>query len=83
MGKVRICAAQFAVEHEFNKNLSKSEYFMERAQKNKCNVICFPEMFLTGPLSKKDYDGNIPKKAKRTFSEYCKNYIFYRLRTGG
>ena len=77
MGKVRICAAQFAVEREFSKNLYKSEHFMKRAQKNKCNIICFPVAFLTGPLSKRNYDGNIPKKAKKAFSDYCKNYNMF------
>lgn len=77
MAKIKICAAQLVVEQEFSRNMRKTEHFMKKAQKNKCNIICFPEIFLTGPLNRKDYDRNIPKKAKKAFSDYCKNYNMY------
>lgn len=77
MGKIKICAAQFMVEGEFSKNIKKSEYFMERAEKNNCSIICFPEIFLTGPLNKKDYEDSIPRAAKKTFSDYCKNHSIF------
>ena len=77
MVKIRICAAQFGVEQEFSANIRKSGHLMKKAQKNDCNIICFPEIFLTGPLSKKGYDSSIPKKAKKAFSGYCKQYNIF------
>ena len=70
----KICAVQFQVSPYFNKNISKAEQFFKKANKNNCGIICFPEVFLTGPLSKEKYDPKIPIEAKRLFSRLSENY---------
>ena len=74
MPSKKICAVQFQVSTYFNKNISKAEQFFKKANKNNCGIICFPEVFLTGPLSKEKYDPKIPIEAKRLFSRLSENY---------
>ncbi|MBI2655345.1 carbon-nitrogen hydrolase family protein [Candidatus Woesearchaeota archaeon] len=42
--------------------------------KNNCDIICFPEVFLTAGMSRKKYNPEIPKQAKGVFSSLCRNY---------
>ncbi len=77
--KVRICAVQFVITKNKEENLKKAETYFETASKNKCNIICFPEMFLQGSLELEDYDGNFVRQAKRKFSELSKNHRIYSI----
>ena len=77
--KNKVCAVQFRIYNNFNKNLSKVEQFFKKANKNNCDIICFPEVFLTGGLHKKKYDAQIPFKSKKLFSKLCSNYGLYSV----
>ena len=59
MPKIKICAVQFRINPDFNKNISRVEQFFKKANKNNCDIICFPEIFATGPLNRKKYDAII------------------------
>ena len=78
MSKTKICAVQFKVNTDFNKNFSRIEKFFSIANKSNCNIICFPEIFLTGPLSKEKYDKKISFQAKKFFPNYQKHIEFFR-----
>lgn len=77
MPRIRVCAVQSAVSSSFGKNISKAEKFFERASENGCDIICFPEIFLTGPLNKNSYNKEIPAISKKIVSGYCKNYALH------
>ena len=77
--KTKICAIQFRVTPSFDKNIIRVEQFFKKASKNNCNIICFPEIFLTGPLSKGKYNPGIPAQAKKIFSKLSKNYNIYSV----
>ncbi len=77
--KTKICAVQFRVSPDFNKNISRVEQFFKKANKSNCDIICFPEIFLTGPLSKETYNPKIPLEAKKLFSKLSKNYGIYSV----
>lgn len=79
MTKTKICAIQFKVFQDFNKNISRVEQFFKKASKNNCDIICFPEVFLTGELSKKDYNPKIPIESKKLFSKLSENYRLYSV----
>ena len=53
--------------------------FFKKAGKNNCDIICFPEVFLTAGMNKKKYNTEIPKQAKRVFSSLCRNYGIYGI----
>lgn len=72
--KIKICAVQFRVSQNFNKNISRAVQFFKKAAKNSCDVICFPEAFLTGPLSRERYNPKISIESKKIFSKLSKNY---------
>lgn len=77
--KIKICAVQFRVSQDFNKNISRVIQFFKKADKNNCDVICFPEVFLTGPLSRESYNPKIPIKSKKIFSYLSKNYGIHSI----
>lgn len=77
--KTKICAVQSRISDKFNKNLLRAEPFFKRANNNDCDIICFPEVFLTGGLYKKKYDSAIPFQAKRLFSKLSKDYGIYAI----
>ncbi len=77
--KIKLCAVQFKVYSDFNKNISKVKQFFKKANKGNCNVICFPEVFLTGALNKESYNPKIPIESKRIFSKLSKNYGIYSI----
>ena len=77
--KTRICAVQFRVSRNFSKNISRAEEFFKKASKSNCDIVCFPEIFLTGPLSKEKYNAKIPVQAKKLFSELSKNCGIYSV----
>ena len=74
MPKTKICAVQFKISNDFNKNLVRVDQFFKKANKSDCDIICFPEVFLTGGLYKKRYEPRIPYESKKLFSKLCKNY---------
>ena len=76
--KTKICAAQFRVDRDFSKNLGRIGQFFKKANKNNCDIVCFPEIFLTGP-NKKKYDARIPVKSKKLFSRLCSDYGMYSV----
>ena len=75
--KVKICAVQFDISKNFESNLKKAEKFMKTANLKKCDIICFPELFLTGPLKKEGYNHKIALKSKKSFQNLCKKYSIY------
>ena len=79
MSKIKICAVQFEVNPNFNKNIKKVEKFFKKANKNNCDIICFPEIFLTGPLKREDYKEKIAIESKKLFSELSKAYGIYSV----
>ncbi|MBI2654118.1 carbon-nitrogen hydrolase family protein [Candidatus Woesearchaeota archaeon] len=79
MPKTKICAIQFQVSQNFNKNISRVEQFFKKANKNDCDIICFPEIFLTGPLNKEKYNPKVPVQSKKLFSKLSKNYGMFSI----
>lgn len=79
MPSTKICAVQFQVSPNFNKNISRIEKFFKIANKNNCDIICFPEIFLTGPLSKENYNKKISLQAKKFFSDLSRDYNLYSI----
>ena len=79
MSKTKICAVQFKVNTDFNKNFYRIEKFFRIANKSNCNIICFPEIFLTGPLNRGVYNPKIPVEAKKLFSKLSKDYGIYSV----
>ena len=79
MPKTKICAVQFKISLNFDKNISGVEDFFKRANKNNCDIICFPEIFLTGPLEKEHYNAGNVKKSKILFSKLSKNYGLHSI----
>ena len=77
--KIKICAVQFRIGKNFDKNIARVEQFFKKANKNNCNIICFPEVFLTFGLNRKKYKPEIPIAAKKLFSKLCKNYGIYSV----
>ena len=75
MGKVRICAAQFAVEREFSKNLYKSEHFMKRAQKTNAISSAFQKHFSRALSAKEIMTAIFQKKPKKHFQIIAKIII--------
>ena len=79
MQKIKICAVQSKVSPYFSKNINMAEQFFKKAAKRNCNIICFPEMFLTGPLNRKNYDRNIPISSKKKFSDLSKIFSMFSV----
>lgn len=79
MRKIKICAVQSGVSHEFSKNIMKAGQFFKKAAKKNCDIICFPEMFLTGPLNRRNYDRNMPISAKKMFSDLSKRFSMFSV----
>lgn len=77
--KTKICAVQCSVYNNFEKNLFRMVQFFKKANKNNCDIICFPEVFLTAGMSKKKFNPEIPKQAKSFFSRLCRNYGIYGI----
>lgn len=79
MPSIKICAVQFQVNPDFNKNLARVEQFFKKANNSNCDIICFPEIFLTGPISKEKCSPKIPIESKKLFSKLSKNYGIYSI----
>ena len=77
--KIKICAVQFRVNPDFNKNIRRVEAFFKKASKNNCDIICFPEIFATGPLNGRRYDEKIPALSKETFLNLSKKYSVFSV----
>ena len=69
---ISICAAQCRVSIDPQDNLGAAKKAFLMAAKANCSIICFPEMFLTGPISAKEYDEEMLQGAKKTFSSLSK-----------
>ena len=79
MPSTKICAVQFKVVPNFNKNISRIEQFFKNANRNNCDIICFPEIFLAGPSNKGKYNPKIPSIGKKLFSRLSKKYHIYSI----
>ena len=77
--KTKICAVQFIVYNNFYKNMSRVEQFFKKANKSDCDIICFPEAFLTAGMNKKKYNPEFSIKSKKIFSKLSKNYGIYSV----
>ena len=77
--KTKICAVQFQIYSSYEKNIGRVEQFFKIANKKNCDIICFPEVFLTGQLNKKDYNPKIPVESKKIFSRLSKKYNLYSI----
>lgn len=78
--KVKICAAQMnIVSLGVKENLEKAELFTRRAGEEHCDIISFPEDFLTGPLGKENlsYAQEIPGDFTEKFSKLAEEYGLY------
>ena len=70
--RVKICAAQMEVKFlDVEGNLRKAKSLVSEASNEGCDIICFPEVFLTGPLGEKTpkYAQEIPGEHTE---EFCK-----------
>ena len=74
MPKIKICAVQFEISPNFAKNIGRVEQFFKKANRSNCDIICFPEIFLTGPLNNQKYSAKIPIESKKLFSYLSNNY---------
>jgi len=79
MPSSKICAVQFEVSPDFSKNISRVEQFFKKANKSNCDIICFPEIFLTGPLNNKKYNPKVPIESKKLFANLSKKYEIYSI----
>lgn len=79
--KVKICAAQMnIVSLGMKENLGKAELLTRRAGEEDCDIICFPEDFLTGSLGNKEnlkYAQEIPGDFTEKFCKLAKEYGLY------
>jgi len=60
-------------------NLRKARFFIKEASSKNCDIICFPELFLTGPLGDKnfEYAQGIPGEYTEKFSKFAKENALY------
>ena len=79
MRKTKICAVQFRIYNNFNKNISRAEQFFKAASKNNCDIICFPESFLDAGMQKKKYKPEIPIQSKTLFSKLSEKYGLFSI----
>jgi len=79
MSKIKICAVQFKINPDYNKNISRIDHFFKQANKNNCDIICFPEVFVTGPLNKRKYNTKIPLLSKKIFLNLSKKYSIFSV----
>ena len=78
--KLKVCAAQMEIESlNAGKNLRKSSALIKEAKSKNCDIICFPELFLTGPLGEKafEYAQEIPGEYTEEFSKLAKENAIY------
>ncbi len=45
---IKVSAVQMNLESSINQNMEKIKFFLEKAAREKCNVVCFPECATTG-----------------------------------
>jgi len=78
--KVRICAAQMnIVSLGVEENSEKAELLTRQAAEEGCDIICFPEDFLTGSLGKENlrYAQEIPGDYSEKFCKLAKECRLY------
>lgn len=78
--KVKICAAQMQIKSlNVEENLRKAGLLIKEASSKDCDIICFPEYFLTGPSGKKNlqYTQEIPGEYTEEFSRLAKENGLY------
>ncbi|BBE31134.1 hypothetical protein OSSY52_12750 [Tepiditoga spiralis] len=85
MKKIKTIVSMVQMESIYgniDKNIKKHEYFIKKAQLNNSDIICFPELSLTGYNSNHDLNlaqtikGNIIKKMKNLSKKYSMNLLF-------
>jgi len=77
---VKVCAAQMnTVPLGVKENLEKAELFTRHAAEEGCDIICFPEDFLTGALGKENlrYAQEIPGDYTEKFCKLAKECGLY------
>ncbi len=75
--KIKICAAQTTIiPLNRERNLKGAELLMERAHEEACDIICFPEYFLTGPPDKESlkFAEEIPGRLTEKLCALAKKY---------
>ena len=81
MMNVRIGAAQMNIRPLRGKeeNLQKAELLIKRAGEEECDIICFPEKFLTSPLGKENlhYAQEIPGEYTEQFCKWAEEHGLY------
>jgi predicted amidohydrolase len=68
--KTIVCAAQMRVDHlDVDENMNRARALLNEAVGKKCDFICFPELFLTGPTGEVShvYADEIPGKYTDVF----------------
>lgn len=81
--KVRITAVQMPIQWlDYKKNLDTATSFLERAVREGTDLIVFPELFLTGPLSNGDenryaesLDGKIVESTSKLAKRHRKHIV--------
>jgi predicted amidohydrolase len=74
---IKICAAQMEIlPLNIEENLKKAELLIKQAYNEECDTICFPELFLTGPLGKENlkYAEEIPGPHTAKFCKLASEY---------
>ncbi len=79
MRKIKVCAVQFRIYNDFNKNISRVEQFFKKANRNNCHIICFPESFLTAGIQKEKYNPELPAQSKKLFSKLSEKYCLFSI----
>lgn len=78
--KVKVCAAQMnTVPLDVKANLERAELFTRHAAEKGCDIICFPEDFLTGAVGKENlkYAQEIPSDYTEKFCKLAKECRLY------
>ena len=73
--KVKIAVVQMEIKQlSPEENLRKAEEFIEKASRQKANIIIFPEDFITGPILGKEEFADTEKRYRSYFQKFAKKY---------
>ena len=78
--RIKVCAAQMEVKSlNMEENLRKVRSLIKEASSKNCDIVCFPELFLTGPLGEKnfEYAQEVPGEYTEEFSKLAKENGLY------
>jgi predicted amidohydrolase len=78
---MKICAAQMRIEHlAVERNMARAKEFVKQAAAEGCDLLAFPELFLTGPLrGHPELAQPIPGPFTAVFSELAQKEGLERL----